>query len=78
MQYLYKNFIKVYEKYVVKLFMNTNEIIDLRNLSTFDAIKSIMQISAKTNRKIYCKVASPNINSLLDDLPINHNNVEFV
>ena len=78
MQYLYKNFIKVYEKYVVKLFMNTNEIIDLRNLSTFDAIKSIMQISAKTNCKIYCKVASPNINSLLDDLPINHNNVEFV
>lgn len=61
-----------------KLFQHkTCEIIDLSELNIFDAVKNIVLISTNNlktnpNEKIKFKVASKNIQNLLNDLPLSN------
>lgn len=58
-----------------------DEIIDISELNMFEAAKTIIMINTygtckKQNKKLKYKVATKNIQNILNELPIN--NVEFV
>ncbi len=48
----------------------TDTIIDLTGLNLFDTTKALIMISTKNNNKKFkCKVSTPNIENILQDIP---------
>lgn len=59
-----------------KIKIYNNEIIDLSDLNIFEAAKTIIMISTygtykNSTKKFKCKVSTPNIQNLLNDIPLN-------